>query len=84
MRDQRITVRVPAVLGTRLRNHSRARGQSPSELVRLALDEYLDKGVVSASAYDLAKSAGLIGCARGAPADLSTNPRHLADFGKSK
>jgi hypothetical protein len=39
---------------------------------------------VSGSACDLAVAAGLIGCARGLPRDLSTNKRYFAGFGKSK
>lgn len=36
------------------------------------------------SAYELFKEAGLIGCAKGLPKDLSTNKRYFAGFGKSK
>jgi hypothetical protein len=36
------------------------------------------------SAYGLMAAAGLIGCARGAPKDLATNPKYFADFGKPK
>jgi hypothetical protein len=32
----------------------------------------------------LAEAAGLIGCLRRAPKDLSTNQRHLEGFGKRK
>ena len=36
MATDRITIRIPESLGTRLRRQSRARGQTPSELVRVA------------------------------------------------
>jgi hypothetical protein len=36
------------------------------------------------SAYELMDAAGLIGCIKGAPKDLSTNKRYFAGFGKSK
>jgi len=34
-------------------------------------------GILPGSAYELAEEAGIIGCLRGAPTHLSTNPRHL-------
>jgi predicted DNA-binding protein len=82
--NQRITVRVPATLGARLRERSRANGKTPSDVVRIALEKYLAERSRAGSAYEMAKSAGLIGCARGAPTDLSTNRRHFEGFGKSK
>jgi len=84
MASQRITVRVPKALGTLLRSRSRACGQTPSDLVRVALETYLAQGGISRSAYELAEEAGLIGCVRRAPKDLSTNPRHFEGFGKNK
>lgn len=84
MSSQRITVRVPTALGARLKNRSRLIGESPSEIVRAALESYLNNGGGGQSAYDLAKAAGVIGCARGGPKDLSTNPRYFEGFGKNK
>jgi hypothetical protein len=84
MASQRITVRVPKSLGILLRSRSRASGQTPSDLVRVALETYLTRGGISRSAYELAEEAGLIGCVRRAPKDLSTNPRHFEGFGKHK
>jgi len=84
MVSQRITVRVPVTLGTRLRDRSRIKGQTPSDLVRVALENYLGEGRAVGSAYELAEAAGLIGCVRRAPRDLSTNPRHFEGFGKTK
>lgn len=84
MASQRITVRVPATLGTRIRKSSRVKGQTPSDLVRIALESYLVKEGAAGSAYELAQAAGLIGCVRRAPRDLSTNPRHFEGFGQSK
>lgn len=34
-----------------------------------------------ASCLELAQNDGLVGCLQDAPADLSTNPRHLQDYG---
>jgi metal-responsive CopG/Arc/MetJ family transcriptional regulator len=82
MSSTRITVRVPSALTARLRSHSRAKGTTESELVREALETYLGKTKKERSAYDLAEAAGIIGTARYAPKDLSTNPRHFKGFGK--
>ena len=82
MSSSRITVRVPQALTARLRNRSRAKGTTESELVREALETYLGKTQKDHSAYDLAEAAGIIGAARNAPKDLSTNPRHMKGFGK--
>ena len=82
MAAKRITIRIPATLSQKLRVCSRLKGQSESELVRGALEEYLDAN--TPNAYDAFKAAGLIGCVKGAPKDLSTNPRYMEGFGKSR
>lgn len=84
MASQRITVRVPKTLGELLRDRSRARGQTPSDLVRVALETYLGREATPRSAYERAQEAGLIGCARRVPKDLSTNRRYFEGFGKNK
>jgi predicted DNA-binding protein len=84
MPSNRITVRVPQTLTARLRDCSRAKGTTESELVREALETYLGSSGGERSAYELAQEAGIIGSARNAPRDLSTNPRYLKGFGKSK
>ncbi|MGB0007930.1 MAG: hypothetical protein WBP97_12615 [Candidatus Sulfotelmatobacter sp.] len=77
-------MRVPAILGTRLRHSSRVSGQTPSDLVRIALENYLRGEGSTGSAYELADAAGIIGCVRRAPKDLSTNRRHFQGFGSGK
>lgn len=84
MSSNRITVRVPPALTARLRTRSRAKGTTESELVREALETYLDKTKEDRSAYDLAQEAGIIGSVRNGPKDLSTNPRHMKGFGKNR
>jgi metal-responsive CopG/Arc/MetJ family transcriptional regulator len=84
MASQRITIRVPGDLGERLRQTSRVKGQTTSELVRVALENYLGQKSKRGSAYEAAKAAGLIGCVHGGPKDLSTNRRHFEGFGKSQ
>ena len=84
MASERITVRVPATLGSRVRVQSRGLGQTPSEVVRVALESYLDKPKSTYSAYDAAHAFGLIGCVRRAPKDLSSNRRYFDGFGKGR
>ena len=61
---------------------AKKRGQTKSEIMRLALDQFLN-GDQSAgrpmSALDLA--GDLVGCAEG-PGDLSTNPKYMEGFGE--
>jgi metal-responsive CopG/Arc/MetJ family transcriptional regulator len=84
MSSNRITVRIPSALTTRLRSSSRAKGVTESELVRAALENYLGNSSDERTAYELAHDAGLIGAVQKAPTDLSTNRRHFNGFGKSQ
>jgi len=84
MASQRITVRIPQSLGKRLKKQASLKGQPESELVRKALEDYLGGSKPILSAYEIAKQAGLIGCARGGPRDLSTNRRHFEGFGQDE
>ena len=56
--------------------------RSPSDVVRAVLTEHLRASVRRATALDLARGFGLIGCVRGLPVDLSTNPDHFEGFGR--
>lgn len=84
MSSNRITVRIPQALTARLRSRSRAKGTTESELVREALETFLGKANEERTAYDLAEEAGILGAIEEAPADLSTNRRHLNGFGETK
>ena len=88
MASARITIRIPETLGQRLRHRSRLKGQPESELGREALETYLGQPSEARPAYELAEEAGLIGCIGRGPkspaTDLSSSPRHLEGFGKSK
>lgn len=77
-----LSLKVPKALDRKLAAVVRRRGASKSALVRQALERYLDDAqeVRRGSFLDLA--GDLVGCVKDAPADLSSNPRHLADFGK--
>jgi metal-responsive CopG/Arc/MetJ family transcriptional regulator len=84
MSSHRITIRIPEALGQRLSSRSRIDGQTQSELVRKALENYLGQSRVERSAYELAQEAGLIGSVKRAPKDLSTNRRYFDGFGRSE
>ena len=84
MVSDRITVRLPQTLTARLRNCSRAKGTTESELVREALETYLRRSTGERSSYEVAQQAGIIGLAEHEPKDLSTNPRHFKGFGSKR
>jgi predicted DNA-binding protein len=84
MASQRISVRVSPGTARRLKERSRATGTRESDVVREALEQYLSPRHKEQTTYALLKEAGLIGCARGLPKDLSTNKRYFRGFGKSK
>jgi len=72
MATHRITIRVPDSLGERLRNRSRLKGETESELVRTALEAYFEDSGKERLAYEMAEEAGVVGCIRRAPKDLSS------------
>jgi hypothetical protein len=84
MASQRISVRVPRSIEERLKQRSKLNGTPESQVVREALEAYFAKTGEGQSAYDHALVAGLIGCARRARKDLSTNKQYFKDFGKAK
>jgi hypothetical protein len=84
MSAQRITIQLSQGLEARLRSRALAEGQTLSEIIRTALQNYLGNKPSPRSAYEAAKELGLIGCLRGLPKDLSTNPRYMRGFGKDK
>ena len=84
MADHRISVRVPHHLGQRLGQRSKLQGVPESELVREALESYLSPPQKMRSAYDAAVALGVIGCAKGLPRDLSTNPKYMKGFGEDR
>ena len=79
---ERISVRVDERLKKELEAEAREKGVRPSEIVRQALEEHMRQRKPRESAYDLAKRLGIIGAAKGLPADLSTNPEHMEGFGR--
>jgi metal-responsive CopG/Arc/MetJ family transcriptional regulator len=83
MATNRITIRIPESIGKQLKKRAGLKGQSESEIVREALETYLQQNS-GQSAYETAKRLGVIGRFKGGPKDLSTNPRYFEDFGKDR
>ena len=81
MHEERLTLRITSKLRNRVRDRARAAGTDESEIVRLALEQYVTPPV---SAYEAAKKAGLIGIVKRGPRDLSTNKKHMEGFGSAK
>ncbi len=83
-----ISLKLTEALDAQLTEQAQRRRLSKSELVRRALTAFLQsseqgvEGAAPSSAADLL--ADLVGCCEGAPADLSSNPDYLADFGTNR
>lgn len=82
MNPVRITVRLDRQLEQRLREEARAAGTNESEVVREALAAYFAARQQAETALDVARRAGIIGCAKELPPDLSTNKDHFEGFGR--
>lgn len=82
MLSKRITIRISSSLAERLRNHVEIGGRSQAAVVRAALESYLAVRRSRGSAYDFADAAGLIGCVKSEPSDLSGNLEHFEGFGQ--
>ncbi|MBI1904579.1 MAG: CopG family transcriptional regulator [Planctomycetia bacterium] len=81
MSTGRITLRVDEVLQEKLGTLAQAAGKSESQIVREALEDYLSRHTV-VTCYDVAKKAGIIGCVKGGPKDMSTNRKYMEGFGR--
>jgi hypothetical protein len=52
--------------------------------VAVQVQAYVHPQASGESFYEAATRLGLIGCVRGGPPDLSTNPMHMEGFGASE
>ena len=76
-----ISLKLPAGLHARLDRAARQRKRSKSEMVRAALEQFLNgEGAVPPGSLREAAQRWL-GCVAG-PGDLSTNRQYMEDFGK--
>jgi metal-responsive CopG/Arc/MetJ family transcriptional regulator len=77
-----ITLKLPDTLNHRLTDFARQQmGGSKSAVVRLAIEAYLDATPRLAEPSGAVMAAKWLGLLNG-PADLSTHPKHLDDFGR--
>ena len=76
-----LSFKVPEALDRKLEQAVKRRRVGKSVIVREALERYLDASNESRGSF-LDATGHLHGCVKDAPADLSSNPRHLVDFGK--
>lgn len=76
MASVHVSIRIPADLRRRIERE----GRSISDVVRSALKEYVATTAKQETCYDLALRLGVIGSARNALRDLSTNRRHFRGF----
>ena len=82
MQNSRISVRLDEDTQRRLHAEAHATGKNESDLVREALDAYFRRRPEPESCLDLARRAGVIGCAKRLPPDLSTTKDYFKDFGR--
>jgi predicted transcriptional regulator len=77
-----ITLKLPDTLDHRLTHFTRQQmGGSKSAVVRKAIEVYLDAAPQSAEPSGAVMAAKWLGLLNG-PGDLSTDPKHLEDFGR--
>jgi hypothetical protein len=81
MANTRISVRLDPETQRRLKDEAVVSGMSESDVVREALVVYFSGQRSNQSALDVARRAGIVGCAKGLSSDLSTNQDHFKDFG---
>lgn len=81
MKTNTISLRLTDTLLRKLERAAGERGQSKSDVIRSAIEQYLngEQTIVPGSLLEAAKP--WIGCVAG-PGDLSTNPMYMEGFGK--
>ena len=78
-----LTIKIPPQLEREIVLASAREHLTKSELVRRALVAYISQRNAAVPAMSALDQAGdLVGCFSGGPSDLSSNPRHLDDFGR--
>ncbi len=78
-----LTIKIPPELDQQLRQMSEQTALGKSELVRRALQAFMTQTHAASPFVSALDQAGdLVACFSGGPADLSSNPAHLKDFGR--
>jgi len=81
VRSETLSLRITKAESRALRERARREGMSRGNLVRRALRAYgITPAAEGTSGYDVIKH--LVGRSAGGPKDLSSNPRHLDDYGQ--
>jgi Arc/MetJ-type ribon-helix-helix transcriptional regulator len=76
-----VSLKLPDALRRKLERAARERRQSKSDVIRSALEQYLNGERPAGRGSFLEAAADLIGCVEG-PGDLSYNPNHMEGFGR--
>ncbi len=76
----RVSVRLTPALAGKLQRQIASRQTTESALVREALEKYFEQQ--PESCYDAFVRLGLVGSAKGLPADLSASKKYFKGFGK--
>ncbi len=82
MASDRISIRIDPKFRRKLEAEAFANGQRKSDVVREALKEYFSARGAHETCYEAALRAGVIGAAKNAPRDLSTNRKYFRGFGR--
>ncbi len=82
MASDRISIRIDPKLRRKLEEEAFANGQRESDVVREALKKYFSARGARETCYEVALRAGVIGAAKNAPRDLSTNRKYFRGFGR--
>ena len=76
-----VSFKLPKHLDLMLTRVGRRRGTSRSAVLRDALERYASSGFATPGSV-LEAAGDLVGCLKGGPRDLSTNPKYMKGFGE--
>lgn len=77
-----LSLKLPESLDRKLAAVVKRRRIAKSVVVREAIEQYLDESREVRGGSFLELAGDLVGCVKGAPSDLSSNPKHMEGYGK--
>ena len=77
-----LSLKVSESLDRKLAAVVKRRRIAKSVVVREAIEQYLDESREVRGGSFLELAGDLVGCVKGAPSDLSSNPKHMEGYGK--
>jgi Arc/MetJ-type ribon-helix-helix transcriptional regulator len=77
-----LTIKIPEDLAAAIEKAVQRTHLTKSELVRRALVAYTARQTGGQFVSALEQAGDLVGCFKGGPRDLASNPRHMEGFGK--